>query len=330
MSGRARWRDHRWLRLAWRWLPLPLLALVTWLLYRQGVKMDWHAVRTALVGYRAGTLLAVSGLMLASFALYAGYELLARHYLAHRLSIARTVFIALTSYAFNLNIGTLVGGAGFRYRLYARSGVKPGTIAKLVAFCITTNWIGYVVLAGALFLLGDVPIPDGWRVGGTALRVVGAFLLAVGIAYLGFCAFSRRRKLRVGRWHFQLPPFRTALAQFALSLPNWLALAGMMWLLLGREVPYPLVLEAMLLSAVAGALAHVPGALGVLETVFIAVLGDRLDMHELAAALVAYRVIYYFVPLLFALVGYACFEWRARHARAGARGSRPAAISQAA
>ncbi|HET7842571.1 MAG TPA: lysylphosphatidylglycerol synthase domain-containing protein [Xanthomonadales bacterium] len=315
MSRRERLLGNRWLRLAWRWLPVPLFALVTWLLYRQGVKMDWHAVRTALVGYRAGTLMAVIGLMLASFALYASYELLARRHLGHKLSIGRTVFIALTSYAFNLNIGTLVGGAGFRFRLYARSGLSPSTITRLVAFCITTNWMGYVVLAGTLFALGDVPIPDDWAVGAATIRATGAFLLAAALAYLGFCAFSRRRKLHVGRWHFHLPPFWMAVAQFALSLPNWLALAGMMWLLLGKQVPFALVLDAMLLSAIAGALAHVPGALGVLEAVFIAVLGDRLNLHELAAALVVYRIIYYFVPLLFALAGYGWFEWRARHGR---------------
>jgi uncharacterized membrane protein YbhN (UPF0104 family) len=314
-----RLRENRWLRLAWRWLPVLLFGVVTWLLYRQGVKMDWHAVRTALVGYRGGTLACVVALMLGSFALYAGYELLARRHIGHALTVGRTVFIALTSYAFNLNIGTLVGGAGFRYRLYARSGLAPGKITRLVAFCITTNWMGYILLAGTLFALGDVPIPEGWRVGAATLRAVGAFLVAVAVAYLGFCAFSRRRKLHVARWQFHLPPFWMAVLQFAMSLPNWLALAAMMWLLLGKQVPFELVLDAMLLSAIAGALAHVPGALGILETVFIAVLGDRVELHELAAALLVYRVVYYFIPLLLALVAYGWFEWRERR-----RGARPA------
>jgi uncharacterized membrane protein YbhN (UPF0104 family) len=33
--------------------------------------------------------------------------------------------VSFTSYAFNLNLGSLVGGIGFRYRLYSRAGLGP-------------------------------------------------------------------------------------------------------------------------------------------------------------------------------------------------------------
>jgi glycosyltransferase 2 family protein len=330
-------KRQRWLRLAWKWLPLPFFALVAWLLYRQGAKLDWHSVRTALVGYRAETLWTCAALALGSYCLYAGYELLARRHVGHRVSLARTVVIAMTSYAFNLNIGTIVGGAGFRFRLYSRSGLRTGTITRLVAFCIATNWVGYIALAGGLFAFGAVPIPDDWRIGGGALRALGFFLLAVALAYLAICAFSRERTVRLGRHAFALPSFATAVAQFALSIPNWLALAMIMWVLLDQEVPFALVLGALLLSAIAGALAHVPGALGVLEAVFFAVIGDQVETHRLAAALVAYRVVYYLAPLVLAIAAYAALEWLARRrprdagadAPAPRRAGRPAVTSPA-
>jgi uncharacterized membrane protein YbhN (UPF0104 family) len=314
----------RWRRLgasALRWLPLVFLVLVGWLLWRQARTWDWREVRSALAGLDAATIATCVGLAVLSFALYAGYELLARRYIGHRLSRARTALIAIMSYAFNLNIGTLVGGAGFRFRLYSRSGLKPAVIARLVAFCIVTNWVGYVLLAGALFAFGSLPIPDELHLGRTGLRALGFALLAAALGYLAACALVRKRELGLKWFVLELPTLRVALVQFALSLPNWLALATIMWLLLGQEVPYALVLGALLLGAIAGALAHVPGALGVLEAVYLAVLGGSVSTAKIAAALIAYRVIYYLLPLLVALVLYARFEWRARR-DAPARGAR--------
>ena len=56
------------------------------------------------------------------------------------------------------------------------------------------------------------------------------------------------------------------------------------------------VLAVLLLAAVAGAVSHVPGGLGVLEAVFIAALGSQVPRPELLAALLAYRCVYYLLP----------------------------------
>jgi len=42
---------------------------------------------------------------------------------------------------------------------------------------------------------------------------------------------------------------------------------------------------------------HVPAGLGVLEAVFVALLGGQASQAELIAALLAYRALYYLVPL---------------------------------
>ena len=56
----------------------------------------------------------------------------------------------------------------------------------------------------------------------------------------------------------------------------------------------------LLVAAVAGVIAHVPAGLGVLEAVFIALLSHRVPQAELLAALLAYRALYYLVPLALA------------------------------
>src|SRR5690606_14438460 len=95
----------------------------------------------------------------------------------------------------------------------------------------------------------------------------------------------------------QLPSGRLALLQMAMGAANWLVMGCLVFLLLQQKIAFPAVVGVLLVAAVAGVIAHVPAGLGVLEAVFVALLSHELPRHELLAALVAYRVIYYLAPL---------------------------------
>ena len=74
---------------------------------------------------------------------------------------------------------------------------------------------------------------------------------------------------------------------------------------------YFFVLGVLLVSSIAGVIVHIPAGIGVLEAVFIALLaGEHTSKGTIIAALLAYRVLYYFIPLLLALICYCC--WKAR------------------
>jgi uncharacterized membrane protein YbhN (UPF0104 family) len=60
---------------------------------------------------------------------------------------------------------------------------------------------------------------------------------------------------------------------------------------------------------------RVPGNLGVLEAVFLGLLGGRAGVAEILAALLAYRAVFYLAPLLLALAVYAWLEAPLRRAR---------------
>ena len=62
---------------------------------------------------------------------------------------------------------------------------------------------------------------------------------------------------------------------------------------------------------------HIPAGIGVLEAVFIALLaGEHTSKGTIIAALLAYRVLYYFIPLLLALICYLLLESQAKKLRA--------------
>ena len=300
----------------WRWFTRGLLALflvvVAFLLYRQAQAVDWETVASTIAAYDRHALLLALGLAAASYLVYCGYDVLARRYAGHALATRRVIGIAFVSYAFNLNFGTLIGGAGFRLRLYARSGLPAATIARILGFSITTNWLGYVALAGGVLAARVVPIPSTWKLGAEGLQVLGFVLLVAAAGYLAVCAVFRERAWTVRGHEIRLPSARLALAQLALSVANWLTIAALLFVLLGEQAAYPLVLGVFLVSSIAGVLAHIPAGVGVIELVFLTLLGGTLPQHAIIAGLVVYRAVYYLAPLLAAVIVYAGLEANSR------------------
>jgi uncharacterized membrane protein YbhN (UPF0104 family) len=72
-----------------------------------------------------------------------------------------------------------------------------------------------------------------------------------------------------------------------------------------------------MISAIAGVWSHIPGGLGIIEVVFVTLLGQRVDRSELLAALLVFRVLYYLAPFLVALAAYAYLEKTARNVWTG-------------
>ena len=135
---------------------LAVLGLIAW----RAREIDWRAVLGALQALPLTTIALGAVVAAAAHAAFISYDLLARRYTRHPVSMGRTAAIAGVCFAFNLNLGALVGGVALRYRLYSRFGLSASTITRVVGFSLLTNWIGYSALAGAAFASGLVDLPD--------------------------------------------------------------------------------------------------------------------------------------------------------------------------
>jgi glycosyltransferase 2 family protein len=293
-------------------------GLVTWLLVSQARSVEWGEVWTSVQALPASALALGAGLALLSHLLYSTFDLIGRHVTGHPLRTGQVMLITFISYAFNLNLGALVGGFAFRYRLYSRLGLDNPTITRVLTMSMLTNWLGYFVLGGAVFLLQPLALPPDWKIGSAGLQWLGAALLAVAAAWLAACAFSRRRTWTVRGHEIALPSMRLASLQLLMSCTNWMLIGGAVYMLLDQRIAYPAVLSVLLIAAVAGVITHVPAGLGVLEAVFVALLSHQVPKGELLGALLAYRAVYYLGPLVLATAAYLLVEARAKALRAGA------------
>lgn len=311
-------RSRRKAQLRWakRALNLLFLILVPVLLFMLVKNLEWNEVKDAIQGYSTSILLICVGITVLSFLIFSTYDLLGRAYVKHTLPARQILPVAFVAYAFNLNLSSWVGAIALRYRLYSRLGLDVATITKVLTFSLVTNWLGYLIMAGGVFSLRLVKLPEGWAIGVTGLQLIGFVLLAISATYLLACHFAKRRA-----WHFRdqqltLPSTRLALSQAGLSMLNWSLSSLLVFLLLPEGVTYPTVLGIMLISSIAGVITHIPAGLGVLETVFIAMLHHQVSKGAVLAALIGYRAIYLLLPLAVAVGVYLVLEKRAKKLRA--------------
>lgn len=319
MSTRAESDKHKPPRNKWYWikrgLTLAFFILIPALLYFQARHIEWQEVADTLRTYPITTLLMGAGIALISYFVYCGYDLLGRFYTGHTLSIRQTVAVTFVCYAFNLNMGAIVGGVALRYRLYSNMGLDFPTITRVLTLSMITNWLGYIILAGVIFSLGIITLPGRWEMGSAGLRLLGIGLLIAASAYLLACGLSKRRRWYWRGYEILLPPLRTALIQAGLGALNWSLMALLIYLLMPEDAFYPTIMGILMISSIAGVITHIPAGLGVIEVVFITLLQHDFAKSELLAALIAYRAIYFVFPLAIACVVYLVLEKRSKALR---------------
>ncbi|WP_105611376.1 lysylphosphatidylglycerol synthase transmembrane domain-containing protein [Cronobacter malonaticus] len=310
-------KSHPKWRIAKKILTWVFFIAVVVLIVMYAQKVDWEEVWKVIKNYDRTALLISVALVILSYLLYGCYDLLGRAYCGHKLAKRQVMLVSFVCYAFNLTLSTWVGGVGMRYRLYSRLGLPGSTITRIFSLSITTNWLGYILLGGVIFTFGVVKLPAHWYIDEMTLRIIGIALLAVIAVYMWFCAFAKRRHMTIKGQKLVLPSWKFAIAQMVISSANWMAMGAIIWLLLGQEINYFFVLGVLLVSSIAGVIIHIPAGIGVLEAVFIALLGGEHVSHgAIIAALLAYRMLYFFAPLLLAIVIYLVLESRAKKLRA--------------
>lgn len=304
-----------WMRWGKRALTLLLLLAISTLLYTSLRNLDWEEVRQALNAYSPQILLLGTLITLASYLVSGGYDLLGRTYSRHHLPAHQVLLVAMLCHAFTINFATWMGSLAMRYRLYTHLGLSASTVTRILSLSLLTNWTSCMALAGVIFSLRLVELPDNWTLGMNSLQLLGFALLGLVSAYVGICAFSRQRVWRFRERYVTLPSLRIVLLQLCLGASNWSLMAALIYWLLPEGATYASVLGVLLISCMAAVVAHVPAGLGVLEAVFLALLQHQHSQASLIAALITYRVLYYLLPLLVISVTYAVLEKRAKNLR---------------
>jgi phosphatidylglycerol lysyltransferase len=302
-------RAGREMRELWRHWLLPGVSLlvfagVAFALHRELEQFHLRAIPASAIG--AATLCTAASYWLLGF-----YDVLALRYLGKPMAYGRTVFTAFIAYSFghNFGIAAFTGGA-VRYRLYSSAGLSAADVATIAGFCAVTSAIGLGALAGVSFVFAPVHSITPPHMNHHIVQALGVVLLGL-IATYALWSLAGPRQIELGGWALRAPAPSVALPQIVLAIVDLGLAALVLWVLLpaGSGVGLLVFAGAYATAIVAGIISHVPGGLGVFESVLVLAL-PGVPADQLVGSLLAWRAVYYILPLLVAALLFGGQEMR--------------------
>ena len=296
-----------------RLMPLIVLGAATiagFLLYRTLSRYSLDQVLASVQAVPMSNLARAEAFAAASYLCLTGFDVLALHYVGRPLPYRRVALASFVSLSLGHNIGFAALSSGaIRYRFYSRWGLSPTDVAKVILFCGITVGLGLISLAGVALLLQPALAQE--ITGLSPFVVLGLVILCILIplTYLTLSA-TLQRTLRWRQWSLQIPSPRIALAQILLGTLNFACVAGCLHqaLATATEVPYLGVASVYVIGNVTSLLSHVPGGLGVIESVVMFLLPHA----DLIGALIVFRFAYFLVPLALGALLFTAAELRFR------------------
>lgn len=297
-------------------LTLGFFLLALWIVHRELEGFHFHEIRTAVQQVPATFIVVAVVLTLLSYLTLAGYDFLGLRYLGKTLPWKKVLLASFSGFAVSNNTGhSLISGPSVRYQFYSADGIEGWDILRLSAFLSLMYLLGVISLAVFAYLL----LPGGSDTfPGSAGSLIPWVMDVSIVALIGFwgVVLVRKQPIQFRSLQFTLPSpsltaWQTLIAVFDQILA---ALVLYVFLLAFSPVSFTHVLVAFLFAQVIGLYSQVPGGLGIFEGMFMLLMGDQIAKDGLVAALVLYRMIYFWLPLLAAGIALLAYGWR-RHSR---------------
>jgi uncharacterized membrane protein YbhN (UPF0104 family) len=297
------------------WMPLVaagLVALAAFLLYRTLSRYSFDQVVDSVMAIPAWRLASAAAFAAASYLCLTGFDWLALRYVRRPLPYGQAALASFVSLSLGHNIGFAgLSSGAIRYRFYSRWGISAGEVARMILFCGSTVGLGLVMLGGiALLARGDLA---GQITGlsGAAVTALGLLCLVLIGCYVA--AAWGRYVIRVRGIEVEMPPMRLVVAQLVVGPLNFACVAGCLYEALAAIVSTPFlgVAAVYVIANLTAMISHVPGGLGVIESVVMFL----LPAGNAIGALLVFRFLYFLVPLALGSILFAVaeivFRWRA-------------------
>ena len=259
----------------------------------------WHIIALALLA------------MFVGYAALIGYDWSALRYIGKKLPFPVIMTGGFLGYALGNTIGAgPVTGGAVRYRIYSSLGLSAYDIAAIaifgsLAFGLGATIVGFGALAYHPFALQSLT-----SISPHILRWVGIVALIVSLGFLAAIAV-RKSEITLRGHSFRTPSLGLLSGQLLFTAIDILMAATVLYLLLPpNDMGFATFLAVFAAAIFAGVASHVPGGVGVFETIIITALPASVPVDQAAAGLLLYRLIYYLVPFGLALVLLALTELR--------------------
>ncbi len=225
-------------------------------------------------------------------------------YIKRKLAAWKWIFAGVIGFSVSNNAGhAIVSGGTIRYRLYTRWRFHGAEIVKMVTFsgftylvaCFFLIIMGYILTPNHAFGEGSVSKMTTLSV--TVISIIGLLL------YFGASLFYKKPFVIKGI-EFEMPSFKMALAQVFIGAADILMASLVLYfsLIPFVDISFDTFMGVFIIAQVLGVFSQVPGGLGVFEGLFMYIIPGEHNQATLFGALIAYRIIYYLLPLVFSAI----------------------------
>lgn len=285
-------------------LSLTIFVVAVFVLYHILRDIDPDELLAAVKRTDRGTLLVAGGFVAAGYLTLTFYDLFALRTIGRgELPYWVAALGGFTSYAVGHSVGASVfSGGAVRYRIYSGWGLSVIEVTKVCFIAGLTFWLGNVTVLGLGILytpaaaqaIDQLPL---WLNRGFAL-----VLLALLTAYV-IWVWVKPRVVGRDNWQLKLPGGPLTLLQIAIGIVDLACCAAAMYMLMPNEPNVGFVTVAVIFVAATllGFASHAPGGLGVFDAAMLVAL-YQFNKEDLLAGLLLFRLLYYVIPFVLALL----------------------------
>lgn len=294
-------------RSRWSWVgtavSILLFAASLTVLWQISSQVSFADVTAAFAGKAREQLALALLFTVVSYLLLTGYDALALRQIRARIPYRTTALASFTSYAISFTLGFPLFTAGaVRYWIYAPRGLPAGKVAGLTLIAGSTFLLGMGAVVGFGLVFRAEALSEINRFAVSLNRLIGLAILGAIGAYIVY-AWLGRRRIRIGRWRLELPSFRVSVGQILLGIGDVSCAATVLYVLLpaGSGVEWGTFAAVYAFACILGMVSHAPGGLGVFEATILLAFW-RLPYDGLIGALLLFRICYYLLPFVAALL----------------------------
>jgi uncharacterized membrane protein YbhN (UPF0104 family) len=302
----------RWRRTAKLLSPLVglgVMAIAVWVLFRILRKVQLSDVYAGLSAMSIGSVLGSLALVAMSYVCLIGYDFMSLQHLGKRVSLVAVAVGGFVSFALANTLGFVLLTAGsVRYRVYGPAGVTAPDVAVITIMSGLTFALSATLIMGVSLLLAPnfASLVDGlpsWF-----NFTLGLVVIAALGAYLGWVS-SGKKAVAWSGYELSLPGPVSTIAQLASGVGDMLCASAALYLLLPGDpgTGYPIFAGLFAAAITLGLLSWIPGGIGVFETIMLLAV-PNIPTEKMLASLLVFRVLYYLIPMIVAIVVYGWYE----------------------
>ena len=299
------------------WAGLFFFALAAFMLYHQLSKYSLEDIKNALFSIPGKNLGMACLASVCGYVALSSYDFLALRYIKRKLAAWKWIFAGFIGFSVSNNAGhAIVSGGTIRYRLYTRWRFQGTEIVRMVTFSGFT----YLVACFFLIIVGYFITPShAFGAGSVSKLTTEIVTLCSVIGLIGYFALSLfyKKSLTIKGVVLTMPNIKMALAQVFIGAADILMASLVLYFALISfvDIPFSTFIGVFIIAQVLGVFSQVPGGLGVFEGLFMYIIPGEHNQATLFGALIAYRIIYYLLPMIISAVMLFSYEGYLKYVR---------------